>query len=562
MPRDITVTFADGTSHTYQGAPDTITPDQVQSRAEKEFTKTVKAIDGGKKAEEKPADQVEPSMMSKIGQGVGDLAAGAVRGAGSIGSTLLELTPVGQVQRYMSGKSLKDSYKERTQAIDSTLSGAGANTDSLPYQGGKLAGEIAGTAGVGGAIANVARGIPVLAKAAPSLINAIGSSGMTAGASSANLATRVAGGSIAGGAQAALANPEDAGMGAAIGGALPIGGALVKGIGTAARKAIGSTTGVGDEALSQAYRAGKEGGKVGETFREGMRGQSSIDDVLSTAKQNIESLGQQKQAAYRSGMVGIKNDKTVLDMSKIGQSADDALQLLSFKGQVKNDKAAKALEGIREEITHWKALNPSEYHTPEGLDALKQKIGGLIEEIPYEQKTARLAAGNVYKAIKNEISTQAPEYSKVMKDYAMATDTVKEIEKALSLGNKSTAESGIRKLQSLMRNNVNTSYGYRGQLADVLEQQGGQELRPALAGQALNDWTPRGLQRAAAGSGGALLALTGNVPAAAGLAAISSPRLMGEALYGAGRAMPGDYLSGLLKGGVYKSAPIAGQQRK
>ena len=82
-----------------------------------------------------------------------------------------------------------------------------------------------------------------------------------------------------------------------------------------------------------------------------------------------------------------------------------------------------------------------------------------------------------------------------------------------------------------MRNNVNTNYGARTAALEALEQQGGRELMPALAGQALNDWVPRGIQRAT-GAGLALGAGSmGGIPAAAGSAAISSPRLMGEAAY-------------------------------
>jgi len=48
MPRNITVTFADGSTHVYQNAPDNVSPEQVSSRASKEFGKPVKALDGGR----------------------------------------------------------------------------------------------------------------------------------------------------------------------------------------------------------------------------------------------------------------------------------------------------------------------------------------------------------------------------------------------------------------------------------------------------------------------------------------------------------------------------------
>lgn len=51
MPRNITVSFADGTSHVYQNAPDDLTPDQVSARAQKDFGKKVTALDGGRTPE-------------------------------------------------------------------------------------------------------------------------------------------------------------------------------------------------------------------------------------------------------------------------------------------------------------------------------------------------------------------------------------------------------------------------------------------------------------------------------------------------------------------------------
>jgi hypothetical protein len=51
MPRNITVTFDDGSTHVYQNAPDDITPEMVTERAKKEFSKAVKALDGGRSAQ-------------------------------------------------------------------------------------------------------------------------------------------------------------------------------------------------------------------------------------------------------------------------------------------------------------------------------------------------------------------------------------------------------------------------------------------------------------------------------------------------------------------------------
>lgn len=52
MPRNVTLTFNDGSSHVYNGVPDDATPDAVMGRAAKEFSgKQITNIDGGKTAE-------------------------------------------------------------------------------------------------------------------------------------------------------------------------------------------------------------------------------------------------------------------------------------------------------------------------------------------------------------------------------------------------------------------------------------------------------------------------------------------------------------------------------
>ena len=48
MPRNITVTLADGQQHVYANAPDDLTPDAVTARAQKDFGQSVTALDGGR----------------------------------------------------------------------------------------------------------------------------------------------------------------------------------------------------------------------------------------------------------------------------------------------------------------------------------------------------------------------------------------------------------------------------------------------------------------------------------------------------------------------------------
>lgn len=300
------------------------------------------------------------------------------------------------------------------------------------------------------------------------------------------------------------------------------------------KQAMGLTTGVGSEPFSEAYKAGKAGGEAATSFKENFAGKVEPTAVLDAAKQNVAELGRQRQAAYRSNMENIKGDKSTLNFNGIDKALGDAQSKVTFKGEIVNEAAAQKLAEVQSKIDKWKSLDPIEFHTPEGLDKLKQSIGETLESIPFESTQQRLVVGEVYNAIKREISDQAPTYAKTMKAYSEATDQIKEIEKALSLGKKASVDTAMRKLQSLMRNNVNTNYGQRLNLAKQLEQAGGQQLMPALAGQALSEITPRGLQRATSIPTSLGAFSVGGLPAALAYGVASSPKLMGGAAYGAG----------------------------
>lgn len=189
-----------------------------------------------------------PAEDPSLGQRVGNLAAGAVRGAGSIGATLL--APVDAAARAVNGGKpisvggYDIAGQDRREGMDSALTTMGADKNSLEFKGAKLGTEVAGTLGVGGGISNALRAVPAVARAVPNLLNAIGSSGMAGG----NAVTRAAGGAITGAASAGLVNPDEALAGAAVGGVLP-GAAQLAG---KAGVAIGS--GISDFANATAKR--------------------------------------------------------------------------------------------------------------------------------------------------------------------------------------------------------------------------------------------------------------------------------------------------------------------
>lgn len=308
--------------------------------------------------------------------------------------------------------------------------------------------------------------------------------------------------------------------------------------GNAAAQGLGLTTGVGAENVKTAYRSGAQGNT---DFTANMAGKVPMTQVIDDAKAAVSNMKAQRSAAYRSGMVDVSKDATKLDFTNIDNAISEANKVGTFNGQVINPAAAGKVGEMSRIVEEWLRLPPERFHTPEGMDALKQRLGAVLETIPYEQGQARLAAGKIYNAAKQTIVDQAPTYAKVMKDYSEASDLINEVQKAFSLNDRATADTALRKLQSLTRNNVNTNYGNRLNLASQLEQQGGKSLMPALSGQAMNSWTPRGIQGMALIAEITAAITTGNLLPLALLPA-SSPRLVGNAAYGlgaVGRMIPG-----------------------
>lgn len=161
-------------------------------------------------SESAPKQEAAKPQAKPEGSTLQNMAGGFLRGAGSIGETLL--APVDAAARAVGIQNDFIGRTDRRSAMDGALQSAGVDTDSLAFKGAKLGAEIAGTAGAGGVIAR-----PV-AMVSPKLASAIASSGFTAGG--AGIGTRAAGGAISGAASAGMVGDSPV-TGAVVGGALP-----------------------------------------------------------------------------------------------------------------------------------------------------------------------------------------------------------------------------------------------------------------------------------------------------------------------------------------------------
>ena len=302
----------------------------------------------------------------------------------------------------------------------------------------------------------------------------------------------------------------------------------------------GGLTGVGSEPIKQAFRAGQEGGEASSLFTSNLRGTAQPTDIVDTARAALASIRAQASKTYRENMAGVSNDKTVLSLDDTINSLNDSFnKFAAYKGQIKNQSVAGALQSVDNKVQQWLKLDPDQFHTPEGLDQLKQSIGEILDGLPAENRTAYAAVKQVYDSVKKSVAQQAPDYAVAMDNYSKSADLLREMERALSLGNKASADTALRKLTSLMRNNVNTNYGERLRLGQMLDEASGGQVMPAVSGQALSTVMPRGIQFATGPALTSSLALTGQLPQAVMAGVVSSPRVAGEVAHGIGSVVGG-----------------------
>jgi len=198
--------------------PDGTTQDQIAERLRAAGVDVQAALGPAKEPESR-----------KVG-GVADLVAGAVRGAGSIGATLLApvdaaVRATGADNSVFGPNGLFLGRTDRRQAMTDALDQLGADTKSYAFGAGKLGSEVAGTLGVGGGLGRLAAPIAgervAAALASSGLSTGAGQAGKGAASALSDLLLRTGAGAASGGASAALVDPQSTGTGAVIGAALP-----------------------------------------------------------------------------------------------------------------------------------------------------------------------------------------------------------------------------------------------------------------------------------------------------------------------------------------------------
>jgi hypothetical protein len=352
-------------------------------------------------------DMRSPSLGGMSLRGVYNAGMGAIRGAGSIGATLL--TPVDAAARALGADPNNITgigRTDRRQAMTDATQNLGADPTSTEYKLGKLTAEGAGTAGAGGVLAGGAK----MVGAAPEVVSALASNGLTTGTAAApglaaaagNLALRTGAGAVAGGTQVGLVDPGSAGTGVAIGGALP--GAL---------KVVGAAGGaLADK--SEEFAKWLMQSALKPTLAQRSSGQADtavqtlLDYGINPTKAGVNKL---------QGLISDLNDKVsgAISASDATVSKTKVLNALKgtlekFSNQVSPTADTDAIAGAGADFMNHPSLPAGDAIPVQQAQDLKTGTYNVLRGKYGEQGSASTEAQKALaRGLKDEISTAVPE---------------------------------------------------------------------------------------------------------------------------------------------------------
>lgn len=314
------------------------------------------------------------TRSQKIAQGIGDTFAGAIRGAGDIGATLL--APADMIADALDGKGFSlESNRERRAAMDAALGNLGADTNSWAYKGGRFAGNVAGTAGAGSVLAapvqaasaaRWATGLePLLTGAAQALRTGGFRAGELAG-TGAGTAARALGGAVTGGVTAGAINPDEAFAGAVMGGGLPfvaqgagrvasaVGNAMPEGVKNLARRVTGPV--VSPQALDAQIditlgRAGMDPADITEPMRRALR--AEVENAMRAGRE-VDPVALGRLADFRATGIAPTRGMLSQDPGQITREQNLAKMMVQGEGapnslaQLQNQNNAALIRNLND----------------------------------------------------------------------------------------------------------------------------------------------------------------------------------------------------------------------
>lgn len=331
-----------------------------------------------------------------------------------------------------------------------------------------------------------------------------------------------------GGVENRLASALSGGKtGAIVGGSIPVAIEGVKRAGRTLANVLGGTSGAGGESLKRAYDAGT---RDSQTFKNAMRGKSSVYDVVDDVDNAVRTMEQNASAKYRA-MLPDNGSTLKLPEKEFNTALKKATESISGVTAGVDDTAANAINKVHVLAKNIKYNGGMTFDN--ALEA-KKAIDGIIEPLKRSgEKNAVRLLTPIKNALNQTLEGAVPEYGGARAAFRADSRLIDTIKSALT-SNDPTTE--LRKLQGITRQSVAAAQGGKQELGALLDAVSGKKILDAIAGGQVQQWMPRDPLRTIAAGGTALSthALSTNPFGALTLAAFS-PRVLGEGAYKLGQ---------------------------
>lgn len=272
-----------------------------------------------------------------------------------------------------------------------------------------------------------------------------------------------------------------------------------KAMGAISTEVLGLTTGVGAAPIKRAFR------NPTPELIDALRGKTSIEGVFTEARDALHVIREDRASRYREQLSELENIASELNLEPIERELSTQLDNFNIKQRlnpetqeieldfsrstIANPSDQERIRQVVETIEEW-GIQPDDA-TPVGLDLLKRRLDDFYSE----GSNSRAFVAALRNRVREQLVRNVDGYASMVSEYAETTEMIREIERALSLSDKSSTDTALRKLASAMRENNE----FRLSLLQKLDELSTQDLIGQVAGTTLSPITPRGTGRFSTG---------------------------------------------------------------
>jgi len=298
---------------------------------------------------------------------------------------------------------------------------------------------------------------------------------------------------------------------------------------------LAMSSGVESEATKRALQGGPG-------FRKGLSGTGDLEEMVKSENTALKRLQAIRGAEYTDKLDTISKLSNQLDLTPIQNKLVELMGKKRFnikvgpKGAYDFSRTAfqkseiPMVESIINKIRTWGSQTDD--LTPFGVDTLKKQLDNFYSD----DKISSAFVSELRNEVKDVLVSGVPEYKNMVSGYEKATEKIEQIEKSLKLGDRKSIEGAMKSLMASLRDDNEFRRGF----VESLEQVAGKDILNQLAGYQMRTITPRSGHAGLGGrilAGGVFSAIYGMSPATVAIIASSSPKLVGEFLYGVGKAI-------------------------